>query len=154
MPANPIYTLRGISGDMKQVLIRRSIPFLYNETGLIGNGKVSVAGSDLPLTVGIDPSECLLTLTIGLPVTFVAVDTGIAAQALCHINDTLNAGCFDLHDGTVSVRTALFFRESQLAASALLDLLELCLTLAEVHLNPLKQLSLREITLEQFISTL
>lgn len=153
MPANPIYTLRGIADDMKQVLTRRGIPFLYDETGLIGRGKVTILEMGLPLTVGIDPAECLLTLTIGLPVTFVEADTAIAALALCQINDALTAGCFDLHHGEVSVRASLFFRESQLAASALLDLLELCQSLAERYVNSLKQLSLREITLEQFAVT-
>ena len=154
MPARASYTLRGISADMEQVLTRRGIPFLYDETGLIGRGKVSLMGMYLPLTVGIDPAECVLTLTIGLPVTFVEADNGIAAQALCRINDELTAGCFDLHDGAVSVRASLFFRESQLAAGALLDLFELCLALAEVHLVSLKRLSLWEISLDRFISTL
>lgn len=154
MPARPSYTLRGIADDIKQLLTRRGLPFLYDETGLIGRGKVSLLGMSLPLTVGIDPAECVLTLTIDLQVTFVEADTGIAAQALCRINDGLTAGCFDLHDGTVSVRASLFFRESQLAACALLDLFELCLALAEVHLISLRRLSLREISLERFIATL
>ena len=154
MPARQIYTLRGIADDMKQVLTRRGIPFLYDETGLVGRGKVSLSGKELPLTVGIDPAKCILTLTLGLPVTFVQADTGVAAQAACRINDSLTAGCVELHDGAVSVRASLFFRESQLAAAALLDLFELSLMIAETHWDALRRLSLREISLEQFAAAL
>lgn len=154
MQARQVYILRSIADDMKQVLTRRGIAFLYDLTGLIGRGKVSLLNKELPLTVGIDPTECLLTLTIELPVLFADADNGIAAQALCLVNDGLTAGCFDLHDGAVSIRASTFFRDSQIGVQALLDLLELCLALAEVHLVSLTRLSLREISLERFTATL
>ena len=154
MLAKQIYTIRSIAEDMKQVLTHRGVPFLYDETGLIGRGKVSLQGVDSPLTVAIDATEHLLTLAIGLPVLFAEEDNAAAAQALCKINDGLTAGCFELHGGAVSVRTSTFFRESQLSTAALLDLLELCLALAEVHLTALRQLAQREINMERFIATL
>lgn len=154
MQANEIYTLRAVAQGMEQLLTRRGIPFSYDETGLVGRGDVPLLDVELPLVVGIDPQECILTLTIGLPFTFPVGERGTAAQAVCHINSQLTAGAFDLQEGALSVRVSTFFRESRLDPAALQDLLELALALAELYYTPFNRLSLGEIGLERFLQTL
>ncbi len=154
MRSQKVFAIRSIAADIENVLSRRGIAFVYDESGLIGHGRATVQGVSIPLAVGIDPTELILSICFSLPVRFTKEDEGVGALAVCRLNADLTAGCFDLHKGEVSFRSSIFFRDSQISSTALLDMLELCISATQVYLTPLCRLANGEISLQRFIATL